>query len=102
MPFTVTVRILRRAKGNMLREHCFCTVVTASHLRYAFALGASLKRHHPESGLHVLLLDPSPATKAIHDPYVHVTPLDDLQVPGIERLRVIFDAFALSNNLKPL
>lgn len=79
----------------------FCTVVTSSYLRYAVALGARLRRYHPEAALHVLLIDPPDDLRPFADFPVSLIPMTEVRIPDIEAMKVYFDAFELSNALKP-
>lgn len=80
----------------------FCSIVTRSHLRLAFALSRSLRSAHNEEPHHVLVTDardrdelPAPPP-GLH--YRLLTEFDDELPP---RLRHYFDAFELCNALKP-
>lgn len=84
-----------------MSDYVFCTVVTRSHLRYAISLGSQLRLFHPETTLHVLLIDPPNDLRPFAEFPVSLLPLSALSVPDIEAMKIYFDAFELSNALKP-
>lgn len=83
-----------------MRETSFCTVVSASHLRFAVALDRALRVHHPETILTILVLDPQTIAPACLEGLATVGPAD-LDIPDFEAMTRRYDAFALSCNLKP-
>jgi Glycosyl transferase family 8 len=78
----------------------FCTIVTRSHLKYAVALAKSLRRYHPAHKLCVLVID-SVNDQQVSDSSVDLFSLGEIHVPKIEDMTIYFDAFELSNCLKP-
>jgi hypothetical protein len=84
-----------------MANYGFCTIVTHSHLKYAAALAASLGRYHPTPKLCVLLIDPADGHELRSSPSIDFFHLDEIQVPNIEDMKIYFNAFELSNCLKP-
>lgn len=81
----------------------FCTVVTRSHLKYAWVLRESLRRHHPEEPFCILVLDapadgPLPELAAFDVP---VLPLTDFQSQKIVDMTIYYSAYELCGNIKP-
>jgi hypothetical protein len=68
-------------------------------MRFALTVGQSLERLHPECDFFILAPDASSETDSRADPAV-ITP-DQLSVQELSEMRIYYDAFALSNNLKP-
>jgi len=79
----------------------FCTIVTRSHLKYAAALAKSLRRYHLTHKLCVLLIDPIDNRQVCGNSSMDLVPLDEIQVPKIEDMKIYFNAFELSSCLKP-
>jgi hypothetical protein len=84
-----------------MANYGFCTIVTRSHLKYAAALGMSLRRYHPTQKLCVLLIDSVGDQQLSGNSSIDLFPLDEIQVPKIEDMKIYFNAFELSNCLKP-
>ena len=84
-----------------MANYGFCTIVTHSHLKYAVALAASLGRYHPTPKLCVLLIDPADGQELRGNSSIDLFRLDEIQVPNIEDMKIYFNAFELSNCLKP-
>ena len=80
---------------------CFCTIATGSHFKYAAALATSLKRHHPALKSKVLLIDLVGEQSFRPQASIDVHRLDEMQVPDIDHMKIYFNAFELSNCLKP-
>jgi hypothetical protein len=79
----------------------FCTIATRSHFKYAVALATSLQRHHPTLKLCVLLIDFVDDWTFLGRPSIDLYRLDEIQVANIEDMKIYFNAFELSNCLKP-
>jgi hypothetical protein len=78
----------------------FCTVVTASYLKFAHALADSLRQAGNPEPLHVLVVDgTSPGPR--DDGGIVAWRLDDLPPEFPVLMRYYFDAFELCNALKP-
>jgi hypothetical protein len=84
-----------------MAKHGFCTIATRSHFKYAVALAASLQHYHPEIKLCVLLVDFNDDWRGKKEPSIELVRLDEIRVPNIEHMKVYFNAFELSNCLKP-
>ena len=85
-----------------MANYGFCTIVTHSHLKYAAALAASLGRYHPTPKLCVLLVDPVVDGQELRgNSSIDLFRLDEIEVPKIEDMKIYFNAFELSNCLKP-
>jgi hypothetical protein len=82
-------------------NYAFCTIATRSHFKYAVALATSLQRHHPTLKLCVLLVDFVANCPAFNAPQIELFSLDELQVANIDDMKIYFNAFELSNCLKP-
>lgn len=81
----------------------FCTVVTRSHLKYAWVLRQALRRHHPEEPFCILVLDApadDPLPESAHFD-VPILPLQDLPSPKIADMTVFYSAYELCGNIKP-
>ena len=81
----------------------FCTVVTRSHLKYAWVLRQALRRHHPEEPFCILVLDapaddPLPESAAFDVP---ILPLQDLQTQKVVDMTIYYSAYELCGNIKP-
>ncbi|WP_042702956.1 tetratricopeptide repeat protein [Azospirillum sp. B506] len=81
----------------------FCTVVTRSHLKYAWVLRQALRRHHPEEPFCILVLDapaddPLPESAAFDVP---ILPLQDLRSQKIVDMTIYYSAYELCGNIKP-
>src|SRR5215470_13410965 len=79
----------------------FCTIVTRSHFKYAVALAASLQKYHPTLRLCVLIVDSGDDWKDLARPSIDLFRLDEIEVPDIDAMKIYFNAFELSNCLKP-
>ena len=79
----------------------FCTIVTRSHLKYAAALGMSLRQYHPAVKLSVLLIDPVGDQEVSSNTSINLFSLDEIEIPKVEDMKIYFNAFELSNCLKP-
>jgi hypothetical protein len=84
-----------------MANYGFCTIATRSHFKYAVALATSLQRYHPGLKLCVLLLDFDDDWRINKSPSIVVFRLEEIRVPGIEDMKIYFNAFELSNCLKP-
>jgi hypothetical protein len=84
-----------------MANYGFCTIVTRSHLKYAAALATSLRRYHPTHKLCVLLIDSADDLQLSGNSSMDVLHLDAIQIPKIEDMKIYFNAFELSNCLKP-
>lgn len=80
---------------------CFCTIATRSHFKYAAALATSLQRHHPTLKLKVLLIDFADEARFRQHPAIDLYRLDEIQIADIDDMKIYFNAFELSNCLKP-
>jgi hypothetical protein len=80
---------------------CFCAIATRSHFKYAAALASSLQRHYPTFKLKVLLIDFAGERSFRPQPSIDVHRLDELQITDIDHMKIYFNAFELSNCLKP-
>jgi hypothetical protein len=89
----------RRASLNFMRG--FCTIVTRSYFKYATALAASLQRHHPAAKLCVLVIDSATCPAASAASHVELFCIDEVRIPNIEDMKIYFNAFEISNCLKP-
>ena len=61
----------------------------------------SLRRYHPTQKLCVLLIDSGADQQLSGNSSIDLFPLDEIQVPKIEDMKIYFNAFELSNCLKP-
>jgi hypothetical protein len=84
-----------------MSKAAFCTIVTRSHFKYAVALATSLQRYHPTLKLCVLILDSGDDWKDPAWPPIDLFQLHEIEVPDIEAMKIYFNAFELSNCLKP-
>ena len=79
----------------------FCTIVTRSHLKYAAALGMSLRQYHPTLKLSVLLIDAVGHQEVSSNTSIDLFSLDEIEIPNVEDMKIYFNAFELANCLKP-
>lgn len=85
----------------------YCTILASNYLPKALTLAESLARHHPDSRLHVLLID-APVTEDIRDlprlDNVEYVGTDRLGLPDreVRRLATIYDLVELATAIKPL
>jgi hypothetical protein len=84
-----------------MANYGFCTIATRSHYKYAVALATSLQRYHPGLKLCVLLLDFDDDWRINRSPSIEVFRLEELRVANIADMKIYFNAFELSNCLKP-
>jgi hypothetical protein len=84
----------------MTPDYTFCTIVTRSYLRGAAALAEGLARHHPETTLQTLVVDPGPDMNGLDGMMVPYG-LDALGLDAAAEMTGYYDAHSLSNNLKP-
>jgi glycosyltransferase involved in cell wall biosynthesis/SAM-dependent methyltransferase len=78
-----------------------CTVIARNYLAAARVLALSLREHHPESRLHVLVIDGvegyfDPAD----EPFEVVLP-DGIGIPNFERMAGIYEVLELATAVKP-
>lgn len=60
----------------------FCTIISRNFLAYARVLASSLRRHHPDAELVVLLIDAlGDGFDALHEPFT-VIPVSDIPLPN--------------------
>ena len=85
----------------MKQEFGFCTIVSWSHMKYAIALGIALQKFHPHHTLSVLLIDPPASLDAFARFPVDVISINEIGVRSLDEMRIYYDAFSLSNSLKP-
>lgn len=79
----------------------FCTIVTPSHLPYAWVLGESLRETGNSEPLHVLLVGGDRPANGPSPAGCTVLTLDELSIPYPALMRHYFSAFELCNALKP-
>lgn len=84
-----------------MQQYAFCTITTRSHLKYAIALGKGLERSHPNSTLCVLAVDFNDDVLLPRPSNIEFISLDELRIPEIDDMKIYFNAFELSNALKP-
>jgi hypothetical protein len=84
-----------------MANYGFCTIATRSHFKYAVALATSLQRYHPELRLCVLLVDFDDDWRVNRSPSMKLFRLEEIRVTNIEDMKIYFNAFELSNCLKP-
>lgn len=94
---------MSRTEPAPLSNRCFCAVATRSHLRPALVLLASLRASGNFESLHLLVPDASEAELAAlpAQPRLVYHGFDDISSGLPPRIRHYFDAFELSNALKP-
>jgi hypothetical protein len=88
-------------ESRPMANYGFCTIATRSHFKYAVALATSLQRFHPELSLCILLLDFDDDWRVNRSPPMKLFRLEELRVANIEDMKIYFNAFELSNCLKP-
>jgi hypothetical protein len=88
-------------ESRPMANYGFCTIATRSHFKYAVALATSLQRYHPGLTLCVLLLDFDDDWRIDRSPSIEVFRLEEIRVADIEDMKIYFNAFELSNCLKP-
>ncbi|MCW5850217.1 MAG: hypothetical protein KIT87_09050 [Anaerolineae bacterium] len=83
-------------------DRAVCTIVAKPGLPYARALGLSLRQHHPDLPLHVLLLDEVEGRfEPAQEPFsLHTA--DALPVPHLNRLRFAYAQPDLAEVIKPV
>ena len=74
-----------------------CTIATADHLARVRVLARSLREHHAQARLTVLMVGGVPAAA---EPFEVLAP-ERLGVPMLDELRAAYDSFELSCALKP-
>lgn len=83
----------------MREELEFCAVATAHRLPHVRTLARSIRRYHPSSSIHVLVVDPPPDFDPDAEPFSVVT-VDELGVPRLENRRFRYNAQQFCGMLK--
>jgi hypothetical protein len=82
-------------------QSAFCTIATRSHLKYAIALGKALDRYHPDLNVCILAVDFTSDSVLPRSKNIELIALDALKFDEIGDMKIYFNAFELSNALKP-
>jgi glycosyltransferase involved in cell wall biosynthesis/SAM-dependent methyltransferase len=78
-----------------------CTVIARNYLAAARVLALSLREHHPESRLHVLVIDsPEGFFDPAAEPFEVVRP-EAIGIPNFERMAGIYEVLELATAVKP-
>nr|MDQ4040519.1 hypothetical protein [Actinomycetota bacterium] len=79
----------------------FCTIIAKNYVAAARVLARSLTEHHPDSTLHVLIVDDFTGyIDPAQEPFEVVTP-GDLDIPRFERMAGLYTVLELSTAVKP-
>lgn len=84
-------------------ETLFCTVVTRSHLTYAWALRQSLRRFHPDIPFCVLVVDALAGDELPEEAHFDcpLVRLDAFLTPKIADMTIYYTAYELCGDIKP-
>lgn len=80
---------------------CFCTIVAHNYLAYARVLAHSLREHHRDARLVVLLVDPPPQSAVAATEPFEVVAASDLDLPGLRTMAFRYSVLELGTALKP-
>jgi glycosyltransferase involved in cell wall biosynthesis len=87
--------------GGGARAMNICTIVAKNYLAQARVLTESFRRHHPDGGCYVLVIDEIDGFVDLsEDDFVLVRP-SDIGVEALERMRTAYSVTELSTALKP-
>lgn len=87
------------ATPTIANSLAFCSIATRAYLPQARALGAGLRRHHPDASLYLLVVDAT-VTAAETAPFQPICLADLPQRSHLADMSFYYDAFELSNALK--
>jgi hypothetical protein len=78
-----------------------CTCVAGNYVSYARVLAQSLRRHHPETKLHVLVVDKQPPRFERESLSASVVTLKDLRISKLWRMLLAYDRKQMVVAMKP-
>lgn len=87
---------------DMQKNNAFCSICTINYSSYAGVLNESLREVGHDDPHYVLIVDYSKASSEIIDKFNFIpVPLQDLSIPGVEKMIEKYSPFELANALKP-